>query len=279
MAGMEFAHRHRLLGKAAIVAGAGCAASSHAVSAPGNGQAVALAYAAAGAHVVAVDRDPDAAERTRAAIETAGGSCVSFVADVSRAADCEAMARHCMQAHGRIDILHNNVGIVPARPAGLLELDEDDWDRLMSVNLKSIFLASRAVVPRMIAGGGGCITNTSSVAAIRRSDARMFAYSVSKAAVHALTRSLAVEFAAKGIRVNCVMPGLMDTPTVYENLLDLHHGDVEAMRQERNRRVPMQRMGDAWDTARAALFLASDDARYVTGQVLGVDGGLSALAG
>jgi NAD(P)-dependent dehydrogenase (short-subunit alcohol dehydrogenase family) len=266
-------------GKVCLVTGAGSVSGSPDPELVGNGRACAIAYAGAGASVLAVDIDPAAAGDTQKMIQAAGGCCDIFQADVSRAEDCRQMAAYCLDRFGRIDVLHNNVGIVPSKPGGILEADPGDWDRVMQVNLTSLFHTSRAVVPQMLTQGNGCILTTSSVAAIRHASGRFFIYSVSKSAVNTLTKCLAVELAPKGIRVNCIMPGLLDTPTIYKELLPDFDGNEHRMRRERSQRVPLQRMGTAWDVARLALFLISDKADYITGQIIAVDGGLSAMAG
>ena len=269
----------RLKGRVAIVTGAGTANAPDAEESVGNGRAAAIAYAAQGARVMAVDIDGAAADETRRQIEEIGGVCSVFTANVAIAGDCRSMVEETRRIYGRIDILHNNVGIVARNRGGILEADEDDWDLLMNVNLKSIFHTSRAVVPIMVEGGQGVIITVSSIAAVRHGDPRMFIYTVSKAAVNSLTQSLAVELADKGIRVNCIMPGLIDSPVIYKELLPLYGGDPERMRRERGQRIPMKRMGRPWDVAGAAVFLASDEAGYITGQILAVDGGLWAMGG
>ena len=268
-----------LKGKVAIVTGAGSVPGAADREPVGNGKAAAILYAAEGARVVAVDIEREAAEETKRSIEAEGGLCSVFEGNVSTARDCQAMAEHCLKAHGRIDILHNNVGIIPKNPGGILDADEEDWDRVMNVNLRSIFHTSRAVIPQMLKQGRGSILNISSVASVTRGDPKLFIYSISKSAVNSFTRSLAVELADKGIRVNCVMPGLIDSPTIYRELLKFYDGDADKMRKDRNEKVPMKRMGVPWDIARASLFLVSDEARYITGQILAVDGGLCALSG
>ncbi len=269
----------RLKGKVAIVTGAGCLPSPADRDPIGNGKASAILYASEGARVLAVDIEREAAEETKKRIEAEGGICSAFEADVSRLMDCSAMAAHCLKLYGRIDILHNNVGIIPPKPGAFLELDDENWDLVMNVNLKSIFNTGRAVVPQMLKQGGGCILNTSSVASVRHDSPKIFVYTVSKAAVNSLTRSMAVEFADKGIRVNGIMPGLIDSPTIYHSLPRFYDGDIDRMRKDRNEKVPMKRMGEPWDIARACLFLVSDEARYITGQILAVDGGVWATSG
>ena len=268
-----------LKGKVAIVTGAGTVAGLKDMDPVGNGMAAAMLYAAEGADVLAVDINKKAAEQTQARIEHEGGSCRIFEADVSKAVDCRDMAESCIHHYGRIDILHNNVGIMQPIPGGIIEVEEAVWDKVMNVNLKSVFLASRAVIPQMIVQKSGCIINISSIAATRYRMSRTFTYPVSKAAQNALTRCMAVELADKGIRVNGIMPGMMDTPTIYQSKLSkTSEGDLDAMRKRRNEAVPMKKMGTSWDVARAALFLVSDQAGYITGHILSVDGGMGALS-
>jgi NAD(P)-dependent dehydrogenase (short-subunit alcohol dehydrogenase family) len=267
-----------LKGKVAIVTGAGSVPGAPDREPVGNGRAAAIVYAREGAAVMAVDMQASAAEETRRKIEGSGGKCSVFEGDVSRADDCYAMAEQCLKDFGRIDILHNNVGIVPKKRGGILEAVEEDWDRVLSVNVKSIFHTARAVLPHMLKQGHGCILNISSVAAVRYGATNVFIYSISKAAVNAFTKCLALDLADKGIRVNAIMPGMMDTPTIYQELLKVYGGDMEKMRKDRNERVPMKKMGEPWDIAEAALFLVSDRARYITGQILAVDGGITSLS-
>jgi NAD(P)-dependent dehydrogenase (short-subunit alcohol dehydrogenase family) len=270
----------RLKGKVVIVTGAGSVPGPADREPIGNGKASAILYAAEGARVVLVDLNRDAALETQRIIEAEGGVCSVFAADVSKARDCEAMAEHALVECGRIDVLHNNVGIMTPHPAGIMEAHEEDFDLLMNVNVKSIFHASRAVIPQMLRQAGGSILTVSSVASVRRGMPELFIYGVSKAAVNALTRCLAAELAEKKIRVNCVMPGMIDSPAIYQELAPkTYGGDIDKMRRDRDQRIPMKRMGTPWDIARAALFLVSDDASYITGQILAVDGGLMALAG
>jgi NAD(P)-dependent dehydrogenase (short-subunit alcohol dehydrogenase family) len=225
----------------------------------------------------AVDLSAETAEDTKRRIDAEGGICSVFEADVSNARDCQSIAEACLKLYGRIDILHNNVGIV--KFGNLLEAKEEDWDRTMDVNVKGMFLACRAVIPHMLQQGGGSIVNISSVGAVLPKFPEELMYLVSKAAVNALTKMVAYEFADKGIRVNCIMPGMMDTPLIYEEIMKLYDGDVEQMHRDRNARVPMKRMGEPWDIADAALFLVSDKAKYITGQILTVDGGLVLTGG
>lgn len=259
--------RDRLKGKIAIVTGAGSTAGEGI----GNGKASAILYARAGASVMLVDINTTAAELTKEVIDKEGGASFIFQADVSKLGDCKAVASKCIDTYGGIDILHNNVGIGPRTMNGILSLEEEEWDQMIDVNVKSMYLTARTALPNMLMRGNAAILNVSSVAA-ERFTAGAFHYSISKAAVNALTRSLAIEFADKGVRVNAIMPGLMDTPMV-GRYNEFHNIDRDQMKKERAAKVPMKRMGDAWDVARASLFLVSDEASYITGQVLSVDGG------
>lgn len=266
-----------LKGRVAIVTGAGSVPGPPDQDMVGNGKACAIVYAREGASVLAVDLSAEAAEDTKRVIDAEGGSCSVFQADISKAQECQAMAETCLRLYGRIDILHNNVGIV--KFGGLLEAKEEDWDRTMDVNVKGMFLTCKAVIPHMLKQGGGSIVNISSVGAVLPKFPEELMYLVSKAAVNTFTRVVAYEFADKGIRVNGIMPGMIDTPLIYDEIMKLYDGDVEQMRQDRNARVPMQRMGEPWDIANAALFLVSDKAKYITGQILTVDGGLVLTGG
>lgn len=260
----------RLRGKVALITGAGSIGPGW-----GNGKATSVLFAREGAKVVCVDINPAAAEETRGIIAAEGGEAMALTCDVSDRGQVEAMAAAAVERFGRIDILHNNVGI--AVVGGPVELEEAEWDRVADVNLKSLFLVCRAVLPIMEVQGGGAIVNTSSVAGIRYSGVDYVSYSTTKGAIIPFSRSVALQYARKGIRSNCILPGLMDTPMIYAGLQDAYSdGDMERMREIRASQCPTGRMGDAWDVAHAALFLASEEARYVTATELVVDGGLTA---
>jgi NAD(P)-dependent dehydrogenase (short-subunit alcohol dehydrogenase family) len=225
--------------------------------------------------VFAVDVNLDAARETQALIRAEGGQCVAHAADVSRADQVEALVCACIAAYGRVDVLHNNVGIVLG--GGPVELSEADWDRTAAVNVKSLFLMCKHVLPHMEAAGRGAIVNVSSVGGIRWTGMPYVAYASSKAAVLQFTQSVALQYARLGIRCNAVIPGLIDTPLVQKSLGAVYGGaDPAEIRRKRDAQAPMGRMGDAWDVAYAALYLASDEAGYVTGTSIIVDGGLSA---
>jgi NAD(P)-dependent dehydrogenase (short-subunit alcohol dehydrogenase family) len=261
----------RLEGKTAIVVGAGSIGPGW-----GNGKATAVTFAREGAQVFCVDRNGAAAEETVAIITGEGGQATAFAADASRGDDIEAMVGACLRVYGRIDVLDNNVGI--AETGSVVDVAEADWDRVFAVNLKSAYLAMKHVIPVMVAQGGGSIINISSIASIRHLGISYVTYATTKAAMNQMTRTTAVEFAAKKVRVNAILPGLMKTPMVAHSAglaASYAKGDVEAMWRARDAQVPMGHMGDAWDVANAALFLASDESKYVTGIELVVDGGIT----
>ncbi len=259
----------RLEGKVAIVVGAGSTPGET----MGNGRATAIVFAREGAAVLLVDRDGDSALETQRLIEAEQGVSSVCVADVVRGEDCRRMAEQCIETHGRVDILHNNVGI--GTLGGPVELSEAEWDRVVDTNLKSMFLTCKYVLPHMEQQKSGAIINISSMAAVRFAPFPMLPYSASKAGVNALTRSVAMQYAARGIRVNAIMPGLIRTPMAIEGIVSALGIDKQKLIQARDAAVPMQHMGEAWDVAYAALFLASQEAKYITGVVLPVDGGLS----
>jgi NAD(P)-dependent dehydrogenase (short-subunit alcohol dehydrogenase family) len=261
----------RLEGKTAIVVGAGSIGPGW-----GNGKAAAVTFAREGAQVFCVDRNTAAAEETVGIIGSEGGQATAFTADASREGDIAAMAAACLKAYGQIDVLDNNVGI--AETGSVVDVSEADWDRVFAVNLKSAFLAMKHVIPVMVAQGGGSVINISSIASIRHLGISYVTYATTKAAMNQMTRTTAVEFAASRVRVNAILPGLMKTPMVEHSAglaVSYAKGDVEAMWRARDAQVPMGHMGDAWDVANAALFLASDESRYVTGIELVVDGGIT----
>ena len=260
----------RLQGKVAIVVGAGSTPGETI----GNGRATAVVFAREGAAVMLVDRDVDSATQTKRMIDGAGGVSSIFACDVTRADATQQMAAECVKQHGTIDILHNNVGI--GALGGPVELTEEEWDRVLDTNLKSMFLTCKHVLPYMERQRSGTIINISSMSAVRFSDVYLLAaYSASKGGVNALTRAIAMQYAAKGIRANAIMPGLIRTPMAVDEPVTRYGLDKEEFVRMRDEAVPMKRMGEAWDVAYAALFLASDEAKYITGVVLPVDGGLS----
>jgi len=266
----------RLAGKTAIIVGAGQTPGETI----GNGRATALRFAEEGARLLLVDRNLAAAQETLSLIKKADSKAVveasCFAANVGQESECKALVDCCMERYGRVDILHNNVGI-GSGDAGPAHIEEDVWDLIHSVNLKSVVFTCKHVLPVMREQGGGCIINISSIAAICSTG--IIAYKTSKMAVNAYTQSLAVGNGKYNIRANVIMPGLMETPMAIEGLV--HRGiDRETLIAQRNSQVPLgKKMGSAWDIANAALFLASDEARFISGVALPVDGAQSARVG
>jgi len=261
----------RLTGKVALVVGAGSVGEGW-----GNGKATAVLFAREGAKVFCVDINPAAAAQTAEIIRAEGGDAEPFQADVGKHADIKGFVDACVAKYGRIDVLDNNVGL--AEVGGVVELPEETWDRMFQINLKSCYLTMKHVIPVMERQGGGSIINISSIASLRYTGVPYATYYATKAAMNHLSRTTAVEYAPKHIRVNCIMPGLMKTPMVEKSAglaKSYAGGDVEAMWKARDAQVPMGHMGTAWDVAYAALFLASDESRYVTGLDLVVDGGVT----
>jgi NAD(P)-dependent dehydrogenase (short-subunit alcohol dehydrogenase family) len=252
----------RLKGKVALVVGAGSIGEGW-----GNGKAAAVAFAREGAAVLCADVNRAPAEETAAIIREEGGKAHAHQADVTQSVDVAAMVAACRKAFGRIDILDNNVGI--AEVGGVVDVTEEQWDRVMAVNLKSAFLGMKHVIPVMAAQGGGSIINISSIASIRYTGVPYATYYASKAAINHLTRTTAAQYAAQKIRVNAILPGLMETPMVLKSPgLTEAYGGADAVWKARAKQVPMGFGGNAWDVAWAAVYLASDESRYVTGRAV-----------
>ncbi|MFE1599302.1 SDR family NAD(P)-dependent oxidoreductase [Methylobacterium sp. ID0610] len=260
----------RLQDKVALVFGAGSVGPGW-----GNGKATAALFARNGAHVVCIDINREAAEETVGIIAGEGGRATAATCDVTDSASIKAVVDAVIERHGRIDILHNNVGY--ATMGGPIELDEAGWHRTLDLNVTSCFLTCKHVLPHMLARKSGAIVNVSSIAAVRYTGYPYAAYYAAKAAVNNFTMGLALQYARDGIRVNAIMPGLMNTPLIFQQISG-QYADAEAMVKARDAACPTGRMGTAWDIAKAALFLASDDAAYITGVSLPVDGGLSCRA-
>jgi NAD(P)-dependent dehydrogenase (short-subunit alcohol dehydrogenase family) len=264
----------RLGGKAGLVVGAGQTPGETV----GTGRAAALVFAREGARVMLADRDLASAQETAAMVKDAGGVADCVRADWTNAADCEAMVAACRDAWGRIDFLQNNVGI-GAGDSDPLRLTEEAFDRIITVNLKGCLLSCQAALPIMREQQAGSIVNISSIAALAAAT-RLTAYKLSKAGINALGQSLAIDNAAHGIRVNTIMPGLLDTPMAVD--ARAAHASVprEQIVAQRAAAVPLRaQMGTAWDVAYASLFLHSDEAQFITGAVLPVDGGQLARVG
>ena len=259
----------RLDGQAAIVVGGGQTPGQTI----GNGRATAITYARAGAHVLVADRNLDAAAATVAEITAEGGEAVPFRADVTDEADIAAMVANACDRWGRLDILHNNVGIsVAGGDAEISKIEGEAFDRIMAINLKSMVLAIKHALPVMRGQQSGNIINISSTAA--HEDYPWVTYKASKAAAKAMTEQVALQNAPHGIRVNCIQPGLMNTPMAVDARMDAWNMTREEVVAMRDAKVPLGgKMGTAWDVANAALFLVSDEARFITGVTLMVDGG------
>jgi len=248
----------RLDGKIAIVTGAGSRGPGL-----GNGKAAAILFAREGARVLCVDQVKDRAEETAGLIRAEGGEALAHTADVTRAGECLVMVRAAVDRWGGLDILHNNVGIESRKD--LLETTEEDWDRVISVDLKSMFLATQAAVPAMVRRGGGAVVCVSSIAGMRGYGRT--AYATAKAGVIGFVRSVAAQYGPKGIRVNAIAPGPVWTPMVE---------DLGPRARERRRRAsPLGTEGTGWDVAWGAVYLVSDEARWVTGHTLIIDAGLT----
>ena len=259
----------RLSGKVALVTGAGSVGPGW-----GNGRAIAVRFAQEGAKVMAVDRDAERMEETVRLIKAAGGKVETATCDVTQSESVAAVVAACLQRFGRIDILVNNVGGSAA--GGPVEMSEEVWDAQIDRNLKSVFLTCKHVLPIMEMQAAGAIVNIASTSGIRWTGSAQVAYASTKAGVIQFSRVVAVQYAKSGIRVNTVVPGQLYTPMVDVRLAKQRTGgDVTALLQQRKSRIPLPFMGDGRDTANAALFLASDEARFVTGTEIVVDGGMS----
>jgi NAD(P)-dependent dehydrogenase (short-subunit alcohol dehydrogenase family) len=263
----------RLEGKTALVIGGGQTPGETI----GNGRAMSLLFAREGATVVVGDRDLESAQQTTAMIEAEGGTATAQQLDVTDDAQCAAAIGACVERFGRLDVLVNNVGIGTG-DGGVTRITDDAWDLIYEVNLKGALHACRHALPVMRERGSGVILNISSIASICA--APLVAYKSSKAALNAFTHTLATGNAKYGIRANAILPGLMNTPMAIESIAAARGISREDLIAERDRMVPLRGgMGSAWDVAHAALFLASDEARFITGVLLPVDGGQSARIG
>jgi NAD(P)-dependent dehydrogenase (short-subunit alcohol dehydrogenase family) len=260
----------RLAGKIAVVVGAGQSPGEGI----GNGRATVLRFAQEGARILAVDRDLASAEETAVLAAKDGGECIAFQADVTREATLAATMQEAVRRWGRLDILHNNVGVsVGGGDKPLDELTEEAYDRVSAINLRGTIMACKHAIPIMRRQGSGAIVNISSVAAFENTYP-LVTYKVTKAGMVAFTQQLALQNAPYGIRVNCILPGLMDTPMAVDTRARASNRSRAGVAAERDAKVPLRgKMGSGWDVANAALFLASDEANFITGVALPVDGG------
>lgn len=261
----------RLAGKVALVFGAGSSGSGWS-----NGKAAAVAYARERAKVVAIDLIEAAAQDTVDCIREENGEAFAIQADVTSASSVLSAVKKAVHEFGHIDILHNNVGTTVM--GGPTELSEEAWQRSLDINIGSVYRTSKAVLPYMLEQGRGAIINISSLAAIRWTGYPYFAYYTAKAAVNQATVAMALQYARLGIRVNAILPGVIDTPLIYREISS-QYASADEMRAARSRTVPTGKMGTAWDVAHAAVFLASDEAAFINGVCLPVDGGQSCAMG
>jgi len=243
----------------------------------GNGRATAIRFAREGARILVVDKRIDSAEETALIIAKEGGKAEMLGADITIEKNCRLIVKTCLDLYGRIDILHNNVGRSQG-DAAITELSEENWQNLMDVNLKGAFLMIKHSLPVMKRQKSGSIINISSTASI--CTGRTLAYKIAKAGINAMSQNLAIEIAEYGVRVNVILPGFIDTPMAIERRAKEQMESREIIRRKRDEKVPLRKkMGTPWDVAAAAVFLASDEAKFITGALLPVDGGMSARVG
>lgn len=267
--------RARLTDRIALVCGGGSIGPGW-----GNGKAAAVLYGREGAKVFVVDSRIEAAEETAAIIRTEGGTAAASACDVTRESDVAAMIAKCLETFGRIDVLHNNVG---GQGTGrrIDNITLDDWNQVLATNLTSVMLTCREIAPLMEKQGGGAIVNISSISSIRHLNAPTAVYSAAKGGVNEFTKNIAMQLAPKGIRLNCVLPGYIDTPFIRRlvngkpSYAYKGYASAEEYGRARDMVIPLRRMGTGWDVASASIFLASDEASYITGQMLIVDGGVT----
>ena len=262
----------RLEGKIAIIVGAG----QQPGETPGNGKATAIRFAQEGATLLLVDINEAWVNDTFEAVKEFGGQASVLITDITQEENCKALAKTAIERYGRIDILHYNVG----RSKGdrkTVDMDVQMWDEIMAMNLRGMFMTCKAVLPQMIAQKSGSIINISSTSSFAARPT--ITYKTSKGAVNTMTQHIAMENAPYGVRANAILPGLIDTPMAIERRAAERGVSRDVIRGEREVLVPMKRMGSAWDVANAAVFLASDEAKYITGALIPVDGGLLLKAG
>ena len=263
----------RLEGKIALVMGAGSVGPGW-----GNGRAISVRFAEEGASIFGIDRELDRMTETVNRVNEAGGQMVTAVCDVTKSANIKTIVEQCLAQFGRIDILVNNVGGSAA--GGPVEMTEEVFDSQINHNLKSVFLSCKHVLPVMEAQGAGSIINSASPSGTRWTGSAQVAYAATKAGVIQFSKVVAIQYAKQGIRVNTIIPGQLHTPMVEVRLAGQRTGgDVEALLAQRQARIPLPFMGDGRDTANAALYLASDESRFVTGTEIVVDGGMSVRCG
>jgi NAD(P)-dependent dehydrogenase (short-subunit alcohol dehydrogenase family) len=257
----------RMKDKVVLVSGAGSA-----IDGWGNGKAAAVTYAREGARVLLADINEQSVASTKQVIDDEGGQSAVFIGDVRKAADVQSMVDRCLETYDRLDVLHNNVAAFDMNAVD--NTSEEQWDKFFAINVKSVFLACKAALVPMIRQGGGAIVNISTISSIRYTSPCV-TYSASKAALNQLTQSIAGRYGKQGIRANCVVPGYLDTPLITTHLRNKLSAEQYAVNMRKRKAVlPCAKMGTAWDVANAALFLASDEASFINGVQLNVDGGM-----
>ena len=270
------AGRNRLAGKVALVVGGGSIGPGW-----GNGKAAAVLYALEGAKVLVIDLRREAADETVDIISTAGGSAFATAADATDEGAVAGFVKTCMDTYGRIDVLHNNVG-GQGTGRSLKSITVADWNATLARNLTSAMLSCRAVVPIMEAQGGGSIVNVSSISSLRHLNVPTAVYAAAKGGLNEFSKNIALQHASKGVRVNCVLPGYIDTPFIRRKIGGRPNYEIKGFKSTeeysaaRNEVIPMRRMGTGWDVAYACLFLASDESSYITATTIVVDGGVTA---
>jgi NAD(P)-dependent dehydrogenase (short-subunit alcohol dehydrogenase family) len=270
------AGRHRLAGKVALVVGGGSIGPGW-----GNGKAAAVLYALEGAKVLVIDLRREAADETVDIISTAGGSASATAADATDEGAVAGFVKTCMDTYGRIDVLHNNVG-GQGTGRSLKTITVADWNATLARNLTSAMLSCRAVVPIMEAQGGGSIVNVSSISSLRHLNVPTAVYAAAKGGLNEFSKNIALQHASKGVRVNCVLPGYIDTPFIRRKIGGRPNYEIKGFKSTeeysaaRNEVIPMRRMGTGWDVAYACLFLASDESSYITATTIVIDGGVTA---
>ena len=270
------AGRHRLAEKVALVVGGGSIGPGW-----GNGKAAAVLYALEGAKVLVIDLRREAADETVDIISTAGGSASATAADATDEGAVAGFVKTCMDTYGRIDVLHNNVG-GQGTGRSLKTITVADWNATLARNLTSAMLSCRAVVPIMEAQGGGSIVNVSSISSLRHLNVPTAVYAAAKGGLNEFSKNIALQHASKGVRVNCVLPGYIDTPFIRRKIGGRPNYEIKGFKSTeeysaaRNEVIPMRRMGTGWDVAYACLFLASDESSYITATTIVIDGGVTA---
>ena len=259
----------RLEGKVALISGAGSCGPGW-----GNGRATATLFAREGAKVFAVDLNQEAVEETAKTIQDEGNECITYCCDVTDAESVNEMVTSCVDRFGQVDVLQNNVGGSAA--GGAMDMEEEVWDKQMDHNLKHVFLVTKAILPIMVKNKTGSIINMSSTSGLTYGGAFQIAYCTTKAAIRRFSEAVAIEFAGRGVRCNTIIPGQLHTPMVETRLAHQRTGgDIKKLIATRNARIPLGQMGDGFDVAYAAVYLGSDESKFVTGSEIKLDGAMT----